>query len=66
MNFQEKKLSVDCNHELHLLKKAIGKKRIELMKVINEGNEYLTDKKIVQLSQQLDSLLVRYIKYNVV
>ena len=54
--------AIEIKNELLLLKNDIAKKRLELFKVINESNEYLTDKKVVQLSQQLDGLLVRYIK----
>lgn len=55
-------LVVEDEAELRLLKQDIDKKRIELQKVIKEANEYLTDKEVIQLSQQLDHLLVRYIK----
>ncbi len=54
--------TADFNDELRLLKRDIAQKRSELFKVINDANEYLTDQRVIQLSQQLDGLLVRYIR----
>lgn len=58
-------LVVEKNEELQLLKQDIYKKRIELQRVIQDVKDYLVDKEVIQLSQQLDHLLVKYMKFSI-
>lgn len=56
---------VSDNDELRLLKQDIDKKRLELHEILKGANDFLTDNEVVQISQQLDHLLVRYIRFSI-
>ncbi len=59
---KEVSMTTDFDDELVLLKRDIAQMRSELFKVINDADEYLTDQRVIQISQQLDGLLVKYIR----
>lgn len=59
---KEVSMTTGFDDELVLLKRDIAQMRSELFKVINDAGEYLTDQRVIQISQQLDGLLVKYIR----